>query len=225
MINKISTKLLFNLILMKFIIAILLIGFVFNSDCDKGDTCDYGQTCCQISSEEYGCCRFENATCCSDRQHCCPANTKCDVSAGTCVQKEGGNLFLEYAQRMEKLEESTIVEVNDILTCISDINALIPQLQELIADVKGGKISAALKIIPSIVTLGQKVVADCASTSFVELVQTLEDVPECIADITAIVPEVEKLIKEVQQKDISGLISTIEVLIPEITKLVSDCAK
>ena len=203
---------------MKIVIGIILIGFVLNSGCRDG-------TACEISSNDFGCCPFENATCCSDKQHCCRSGYKCNVSAGTCVPNEESNIFLDYVERMEELEEPTIVEINDILTCISDINALIPQLQELIADVKGGKIAAALKIIPSIVTLGQKVVADCANTSFIELVQSLEDVPQCIADITAIVPEVEKLIQEVQQKDISGIISTIEVLIPEITKLVSDCAK
>ena len=39
--------------------------------------CKDGWTCCLIDDHDYGCCPFENATCCSDRKHCCPSGYRC----------------------------------------------------------------------------------------------------------------------------------------------------
>ena len=50
-------------------------------------TCPDGNTCCQLTSGQWGCCPLPNAVCCSDHEHCCPQGDTCDVSAGTCNQQ------------------------------------------------------------------------------------------------------------------------------------------
>ena len=51
------------------------------------DQCLDGQTCCQISETDYGCCPFAQAVCCKDMAHCCPHNTLCDLKHDTCRPK------------------------------------------------------------------------------------------------------------------------------------------
>uniref|UniRef100_A0A8C5GSS2 Progranulin-like n=1 Tax=Gouania willdenowi TaxID=441366 RepID=A0A8C5GSS2_GOUWI len=46
--------------------------------------CPDTYTCCQLSSGDFGCCPFPQATCCSDHLHCCPSNAVCDLKHGTC---------------------------------------------------------------------------------------------------------------------------------------------
>ncbi|KAK3609314.1 hypothetical protein CHS0354_026234 [Potamilus streckersoni] len=60
-----------------------------NIICPDGEhECPSGNTCCQLTSGQWGCCPLEKAVCCSDHLHCCPHGTKCDVSEGKCIQGE-----------------------------------------------------------------------------------------------------------------------------------------
>jgi hypothetical protein len=56
--------------------------------CADGSQCPDGNTCCKLSSGEWGCCPLPNAVCCSDGEHCCPQGYTCDVSAGTCIKQD-----------------------------------------------------------------------------------------------------------------------------------------
>lgn len=56
--------------------------------CPDGQSeCPDGNTCCALTSDQWGCCPLPNAVCCSDGQHCCPQGYTCDTSAGTCTQQ------------------------------------------------------------------------------------------------------------------------------------------
>ncbi|KAF2365824.1 Granulin [Trinorchestia longiramus] len=45
-------------------------------------------TCCPTHRpEREGCCPYANATCCSDKIHCCPEGSRCDVKRGECVSE------------------------------------------------------------------------------------------------------------------------------------------
>ena len=57
-----------------------------NVPCPGGSACPDGNTCCELSSGQYGCCPLPQAVCCSDHLHCCPNGYTCDVSAGTCTR-------------------------------------------------------------------------------------------------------------------------------------------
>ncbi|XP_022064576.2 granulin b isoform X1 [Acanthochromis polyacanthus] len=52
---------------------------------DQKSVCPDQTTCCQMTNGTYGCCPMPNAVCCSDRIHCCPAGTRCDLIHSTCV--------------------------------------------------------------------------------------------------------------------------------------------
>ncbi|XP_065175854.1 progranulin-like [Sycon ciliatum] len=45
--------------------------------CPDGHDCPGNQTCCLQKNGMYGCCTLENAVCCSDGVHCCPADFTC----------------------------------------------------------------------------------------------------------------------------------------------------
>uniref|UniRef100_A0A1A8NME6 Granulin b n=1 Tax=Nothobranchius rachovii TaxID=451742 RepID=A0A1A8NME6_9TELE len=51
-------------------------------------SCPDAYTCCLLTSGEYGCCPYPDATCCSDHSHCCPSNTICDLEHGVCRSAE-----------------------------------------------------------------------------------------------------------------------------------------
>ncbi|XP_052095593.1 neurogenic locus notch homolog protein 2-like isoform X12 [Mytilus californianus] len=55
---------------------------------DGRSECKTGQTCCKLSSGQYGCCPIPKAVCCTDGKHCCPEGTTCDVSSGKCNRGE-----------------------------------------------------------------------------------------------------------------------------------------
>ena len=61
--------------------------------CPDGSACPGQETCCKLSSGGYGCCPYEEAVCCSDKKHCCPHGTTCDVAAGTCKRQKDGRKF------------------------------------------------------------------------------------------------------------------------------------
>ncbi|KAG8191513.1 hypothetical protein JTE90_019577 [Oedothorax gibbosus] len=56
--------------------------------CPDKKTCQDFETCCKISDSSYGCCPYQNATCCQDRKHCCPGDSQCDETGGRCIPKK-----------------------------------------------------------------------------------------------------------------------------------------
>ncbi|KAM7307096.1 putative granulin [Ixodes scapularis] len=63
---------------------------VSDVQCPDGGSCPDGQTCCQLQGGSYGCCPYENATCCSDDVHCCPSGYECDTATASCLK---GDIF------------------------------------------------------------------------------------------------------------------------------------
>uniref|UniRef100_V5HDN4 Putative granulin n=2 Tax=Ixodes ricinus TaxID=34613 RepID=V5HDN4_IXORI len=63
---------------------------VSDVQCPDGGSCPDGQTCCQIQGGSYGCCPYEDATCCSDDVHCCPSGYECDTATASCRK---GDIF------------------------------------------------------------------------------------------------------------------------------------
>ncbi|XP_061444484.1 progranulin isoform X2 [Rhineura floridana] len=48
-------------------------------------SCPDVATCCLLPTGQYGCCLLQNAVCCSDRLHCCPQGTTCDLTHSKCT--------------------------------------------------------------------------------------------------------------------------------------------
>ncbi|CAF3527016.1 unnamed protein product [Rotaria socialis] len=51
---------------------------------DKQSYCPDNETCCLLSSGQYGCCPLPDAVCCNDNLHCCPNGYTCDVEHSRC---------------------------------------------------------------------------------------------------------------------------------------------
>ena len=79
--------------------------FVLNDICPDGRSqCPYGNTCCKLSSGQYGCCPLPKAVCCSDEEHCCPQGFKCNISNAACISNEQVSLSaLSSAKRLKSV--------------------------------------------------------------------------------------------------------------------------
>ena len=53
--------------------------------CPDGGSCPNKNTCCKLLGGQWGCCPIQNAVCCSDMEHCCPAGYSCN-SNGACFR-------------------------------------------------------------------------------------------------------------------------------------------
>ena len=74
--------------------------------CPGGQSeCPNGNTCCKLSSGQYGCCPLPNAVCCSDHIHCCPNGYTCDVSQGTCNREGDTSIPMVKKEPAKKVED------------------------------------------------------------------------------------------------------------------------
>ncbi|KAI1285721.1 Progranulin [Halotydeus destructor] len=55
--------------------------------CPDKSQCSDNDTCCPSEEGGYACCPYKDGVCCSDKIHCCPHGSKCDVSEGRCVRR------------------------------------------------------------------------------------------------------------------------------------------
>lgn len=67
------------------VICWALLALVGADECPDGGRCENGQTCCNDPVNGYECCPFDEAECCEDHMHCCPAETICDMTTSSCV--------------------------------------------------------------------------------------------------------------------------------------------
>uniref|UniRef100_A0A8C2C0V8 Granulin a n=1 Tax=Cyprinus carpio TaxID=7962 RepID=A0A8C2C0V8_CYPCA len=66
--------------------------------CDSQTSCPDYTTCCLIAkTNKWGCCPLPNAVCCTDGEHCCPANYKCDVTRVSCIR---GDVVIPWYNKM-----------------------------------------------------------------------------------------------------------------------------
>jgi hypothetical protein len=92
--------------------------------------------------------------------------------------------------KMTQLKKSlTINKLRDLPTCIADIEALIPGIEKVIADVKAGNESQALADLLALEPDATKAYTDCTSSAS-------QDLPTCISDIEAMIPDVEAVIAD-----------------------------
>eukprot|EP00117_Sycon_ciliatum_P000642 scpid13620/ scgid6628/ Granulins; Proepithelin; Acrogranin; Paragranulin; Granulin-1; Granulin G; Granulin-2; Granulin F; Granulin-3; Granulin B; Granulin-4; Granulin A; Granulin-5; Granulin C; Granulin-6; Granulin D; Granulin-7; Granulin E len=94
--------------MLKYVLLLAFVGYAAASICPGGQSqCPGTETCCELSSGGYGCCKFTKATCCSDHEHCCPENYKCDLSNGTCASgiplNDGSLHILPMAKQLDAL--------------------------------------------------------------------------------------------------------------------------
>ena len=83
--------------------------------CPDGQSeCPDGNTCCKLSSGQYGCCPLPKAVCCSDGVHCCPNGYTCDVSEGSCSK---GSLSISMFQKVGAVKKTSDENAFDGIVC------------------------------------------------------------------------------------------------------------
>ena len=80
---------------------------------DQTQECPSGNTCCQLSNGNYGCCPQPNAVCCSDNLHCCPHGYICNQN--TCTQSAAGELADVIDGTDLTRPASKLTEVNNVI--------------------------------------------------------------------------------------------------------------
>ncbi|XP_074512001.1 granulin a [Sebastes fasciatus] len=74
-----------------------LLALVGADECPDGGSCGNGQTCCNNPANGYECCPLDQAECCGDHMHCCPAGTVCDTATYSCLSSTGSIPWVERA--------------------------------------------------------------------------------------------------------------------------------
>lgn len=74
--------------------------------------CTDHMTCCALQDGSYGCCPFPNATCCSDKLHCCPSEMTCDVKHGMCRRNDGD--FLIWVETVKPVDHTVSARVLEL---------------------------------------------------------------------------------------------------------------
>jgi len=125
--------------------------------------------------------------------------------------------------------------LKDLPTCIADIEAAIPDLEKVIADFKAGNYEQALTDGLALVPTIEKAATDCLSSSkphlahgFMRLRKFLSkinvgDLPTCIADIEAAIPDLEKVIADFKAGNYDQALTDALALVPTVEKAYTDC--
>merc|ERR1719276_553575 len=77
--------------LLKYVFLLFMVHIIHGKQCteDPEFSCPDSATCCPLpKGEGEGCCPFPDATCCSDKTHCCPHGLTCDLRAGRCIGRD-----------------------------------------------------------------------------------------------------------------------------------------
>ena len=94
--------------------------------CPNGGYCPDTSTCCLLESGRYGCCPQVHATCCSDKQHCCPQNFTCQFASKNCTK--GGTVAVPMLKKtpsfsspqaavLQQREESSLIAKSQSVVC------------------------------------------------------------------------------------------------------------
>ncbi|KAF6027550.1 GRN [Bugula neritina] len=87
--------------------------------CDSTHYCPSGNTCCRLSSGQWGCCPVPNAVCCSDHVHCCPSGYTCSTGTGQCIKGSSTIPWLNKESAIVKAEQVEAVQCDSTHYCPS----------------------------------------------------------------------------------------------------------
>ncbi|XP_052401889.1 progranulin [Carassius gibelio] len=68
--------------------------------CDSSHVCPDSSTCCKNTDGDWSCCPLPEAVCCTDGEHCCPVNYKCDVTRVSCIK---GDVVIPWYNKISAL--------------------------------------------------------------------------------------------------------------------------
>jgi hypothetical protein len=126
---------------------------------------------------------------------------------------------------------------NDLQKCIADVEGLIPGVEKVIADLKAGNQNKAILDLTLLLPKAEAAYADCTAGSgkgkkIHHIIQKIrytlkngnpDDLPTCISDLEAMIPDVEKVIADFKAKNYEQALTDALALAPEAEKAVTDC--
>ncbi|VDL99504.1 unnamed protein product, partial [Schistocephalus solidus] len=68
--------------------------------------CDSQETPCTFKPGGVACCPFENAVCCNDSLHCCPAGYQCDAHTQSCIITDDSHLGLDFHRKETRKDDN-----------------------------------------------------------------------------------------------------------------------
>ncbi|XP_066484930.1 progranulin isoform X2 [Tiliqua scincoides] len=83
--------------------------------CDDLVSCPDIATCCQLPSEQWGCCYYPQAVCCADHEHCCPSGYTCDLVHSICTKSTHLSPWISVVPVLATLERD--VKCDDRTSC------------------------------------------------------------------------------------------------------------
>jgi hypothetical protein len=97
-----------------------------------------------------------------------------------------------------------VKKVGDIQQCITDVEGLIPDIEKIIADLKAGNETAAIIALTLLKPKLEAAYKDCTGSGkrtmskFLRAIENADpnDLPTCISDLEAMIPDVEKVIAD-----------------------------
>jgi len=123
----------------------------------------------------------------------------------------------------------------DLTTCIADVEALIPGVEKVIADIKAGDYTSALTDGLALEPDVQKAITDCTSSVAPHMYRKIHhvkkmlmkidvgDLPTCISDIESAIPDLEKIIADFKAGNYEQALTDGLALVPVIEKAATDC--
>ncbi|GBM84677.1 Granulins [Araneus ventricosus] len=98
------------------ILIFISLASAVKKECPGGTfTCPDSATCCQLVDKSYGCCPMENAVCCDDHIHCCPADTKC--ATGMCIQSNNRSVEMHLLRNKDVICDDQSVCPDETTCC------------------------------------------------------------------------------------------------------------
>lgn len=78
--------------------------------CDSTFSCPDGSTCCKTKAGDWACCPLPEAVCCDDHEHCCPADTTCDLALLSCNGASGSTPMKQKTPAFATAAPTTVAE-------------------------------------------------------------------------------------------------------------------
>jgi len=192
---------------MKLLLLVLLLGITLSTPCPGGEvSCPGSDTCCKLKNDRYGCCPYPNATCCSDRAHCCPHGYSCAVSS--CRRQANEFLAFLSSDEVKPLETIKINE-EESKSCVTQ--EYINKLKELISKSK--------------VELIQDIILDTKKTVECVKEKKLTDYFSCVEDLAGLAMMGETILEDLKALEFNKIIEIIPNLVAYAKKTVEDCTK
>lgn len=142
------------------------ITFTFSIECKDKSYCLSTQTCCEMDFG-FGCCPYENATCCDDKESCCPNGYKCNTEQQSCDFNEHSktNFLNVIVQSDDNFEKSKLIKsslnMKDAVDCQKELENVKLHLTEILKEIGTLNLVKAIAAIEKSIIVSDQFLIKC----------------------------------------------------------------